>query len=331
PWRQAGKISLLGAWDAASGAFVSTFAPQWKSRGGYGVWAVEVASDGTLWAGGSLQTSVREGGSNQFSGGFARFAQRPSTAPGAPSAAAASLDGSTATVSWSPSSSAGVRYEVLRDDRVVAVTSSTSVQVPGSDVDDRFFVRASDGQGNWSASTSVVRPTASSTVLRAGSTWSFWFDDANAVDPAWTSDGFDASGWRRGPAPLGWGGSSIATDVDVPSGTRRAITAYYRTSFDLADVDAFTRYVLTTRADDGVLVRVNGVEVARVNLPGGTVASTTYATSAPSTAAATSSPVRVDLPYSVLRDGTNVVTAEVHSNYRSTPNASLDASVVASR
>jgi hypothetical protein len=331
PWRQAGKISLLGAWDAASGAFVSTFAPQWKSRGGYGVWAVEVASDGTLWAGGSIQTSVRENGSNQFSGGFARFAQRPSTAPAAPSGPAVSLEGSTATVSWSPSSTAGVRYEVLRDDRVVAVTSSTSVQVPGSDVDDRFFVRASDGQGNWSASTSVVRPTVSSTVLPAGATWAYWFDDANAVDPAWTSDGFDSSGWRCGAAPLGWGGSSIATDVDVPAGTRRAVTAYYRTGFDLADVDAFTRYVLTTRADDGVLVRVNGVEVARVNLPSGSLTSTTYATSAPSTTAATASPVRVDLPSSALRDGTNVVTAEVHSNYRSTPNASLDASVVASR
>jgi hypothetical protein len=117
----------------------------------------------------------------------------------------------------------------------------------------------------------------------------------------------------------------------VPAGTRRAVTAYYRTGFDLADVDAFTRYVLTTRADDGVLVRVNGVEVARVNLPSGSLTSTTYATSAPSTTAATASPVRVDLPSSALRDGTNVVTAEVHSNYRSTPNASLDASVVASR
>ena len=161
PWRQAGKISLLGAWDAASGAFVSTFAPQWKSRGGYGVWAVEVAKDGTLWAGGSIQTSIREGGSNQFSGGFARFAARPSRAPAAPTAPAVSLQGSTATVSWSGSAGDGVRYEVLRGDRVVAVSWTTSVRVPASGPDDRFFVRASDGQGNWSASTRVVRAVRS--------------------------------------------------------------------------------------------------------------------------------------------------------------------------
>jgi hypothetical protein len=157
-WSRPDKISLLGAWDASTGAFVPTFAPQWKSRGGFGVWAVTVAKDGTLWAGGSIQTSVRDGGGNQFSGGFARFAQRPATAPAAPTGATVRLVGSDATVSWSASSTSGVTYEVLRDDRVVATTTSTSATVPGSDANDRFFVRATDGQGSWSASTTVARP-----------------------------------------------------------------------------------------------------------------------------------------------------------------------------
>ncbi|RZI80149.1 MAG: hypothetical protein EOO67_19725 [Microbacterium sp.] len=164
-WKQASKISLLGAWDNATGAFVTTFAPQWKSRGGFGVWAVTVAKDGTLWAGGSIQTSVKDGGGNQFSGGFARFSQRPATAPLAPSGARAVLvqggEGSSATVSWEAGSTSGATYEVLRNDRVVATTASTTVSVPGSTSADRFFVRASDGQGNWSASTSGVRAAAS--------------------------------------------------------------------------------------------------------------------------------------------------------------------------
>ncbi|MGQ2937092.1 fibrinogen-like YCDxxxxGGGW domain-containing protein [Aeromicrobium sp.] len=156
-WKQAGKISLLGAWNNTTGAFVTTFAPQWKSRGGFGVWAATVAKDGTLWAGGSIQTSVKDGGGNQFSGGFARFAQRPATAPSAPSDAKALIEGSSATVSWRGGSTSGVTYEVLRNDRVVATTGSTTVSVPGSTSADRFFVRASDGQGNWSASTALVR------------------------------------------------------------------------------------------------------------------------------------------------------------------------------
>ena len=158
-WKQAGKISLLGAWDAASGAFVTTFAPRWKSRGGFGVWAVAVGRDGTLWAGGSIETSVKDGGGTQFSGGFARFAPRPSTTPAAPTEPTATLAGGTATVGWKASGTSGVTYEVLRDDRVVALTGSTSVSVPGATAGDRYAVRAADGRGNWSASTRVVGPS----------------------------------------------------------------------------------------------------------------------------------------------------------------------------
>lgn len=330
-WEQAGKISLLGAWDNATGDFIPTFAPQWRSRGGYGAWASFVAQDGTLWAGGSIEMSVQENGRNQFSGGFARFAQRPATAPQAPTDAKAAIEGTTVTVSWNASPTRGVHYEVLRDDRVVAITTSTSITVPGATGDDRYAVRASDGEGNWSASTPVVHPAVSATVLGAGSTWSYRFDNANPVDTAWRTDGFDASGWRSGPAPLGWGSNTIATNIDVPPGGTRAITSYYRRTIDIADVDAFTRYELTTRADDGIVVFVNGVEVARANMPPGDPTPTTYATAAPSTAAATTNALRVDLPSSVLRDGSNVITAEVHSNYRKTPTTSFDASVVASR
>jgi hypothetical protein len=314
-WTQAGKISLLGAWDNTTGAFVTTFAPQWKSRGGFGVWAATVAKDGTLWAGGSIQTSVKDGGGNQFSGGFARFAQRPATAPSAPSDAKAVVEGSSATVSWRAGSTSGV----------------TTVSVPGSTSADRFFVRASDGQGNWSASTAVVRPAQSATVLADGATWSYYFDNTAPVATDWKGDSFDASGWRSGPAPLGWGSGPIATNIDVAAGSTRALTSYYRRTFDVADVGAFTRYRLTTRADDGVVVYVNGTEVARVNLPTGTVGPNTYATAAPTTTSATNNPVSIDIPLSALRNGSNVITAEVHSNYRSTPTTSFDANVVASR
>lgn len=330
-WKQAGKISLLGAWDNATGAFVTSFAPQWKSRGGYGVWAVTVAKDGTVWAGGSIQTSVRDGGGNQFSGGFARFAPRPSTAPAAPSEPKAAVEGSSATVSWKASTTNDVTYEVLRNDRVVATTRSTTVAVPDSTSADRFFVRATDGQGNWSASTRVAQPAQSATVLADGATWSYYVDSTAPVAADWKDDSFDAAGWRSGAAPLGWGSGPIATNVDVPAGSTRPLTSYYRRTFDVTDVTAFSRYRLTARADDGVVVYVNGTEVARVNLPAGAVGPSTYATKAPTTASATADPVVIDIPAGVLRTGSNVVTAEVHSNYRSTPSTSFDATIVASR
>lgn len=330
-WTQAEKISLVGAYRADTGAFVPEFAPQWKSRGGFGAWALQVASDGTLWAGGSFDSAVRENGSNQWVGGFVRFAQRPHTAPGKPSAPAVQLTDDVAAVSWTKGSTSGATYEVLRNDRVVALTTGSSANIPDSDADDRFFVRASDGNGNRSASTSVVKPGGGSntTVLAAGSTWRYLFDNAVTVAPSWNQSSFDDSSWKSGSAPLGWGTGPIATNIDVAAGQTRAITSYHRATFTVTNPAAYQGFKLTTRADDGLVVYVNGTEVARSNMPAGAITRTTYATAAPSTAAAVANPVVVQISPSLIRSGSNTIAVEVHSNYRSTPSSSIDASIEA--
>jgi formylglycine-generating enzyme required for sulfatase activity len=85
---------------------------------------------------------------------------------------------------------------------------------------------------------------------------------------------------------------------------------------------------LTTRADDGIVVYVNGVEVLRKNISAGTVTSGTYASSAVSASTAVANPVTVSIPGSAFTTGTNVIAAEVHSNYRSTPSHSFELSAV---
>ena len=327
-WSRVDKISLLGAWNAATGEYVNTFAPQWKSRGGYGVWAIEVADDGTVWAGGSLETVVKENGSNQWSGGFARFAQRPATAPASPTGAAATIESDKATLTWSASPTPGVTYQVMRGSRAVATTRSTSISVPGSRASDRFMVRAGDGHGNWSASTAPIRPTVRTTLLAGGAEWSYWSSQTDPVAATWRRTTFDDSAWRRGRAPLGWGHASVATTFPVAD---RAIATYLRRDVRIADVDAFGTYLLTTRADDGVVVYVNGTRVARANMPAQAPTGGTYATAAPRTAQALDGLVQVEVPASLLRDGVNTVMAEVHANYRDTPDLTFAASLVATR
>jgi hypothetical protein len=329
-WTQADKISLVGAWDAVSGKYLTEFAPQWKSRRGFGVWALKVADDGTLWAGGSLTSAVRENGSNQWVGGFARFDERPHTAPDRPSNLSVDLADGTATVSWARGSTSGASYEVLRNDRVVAITDEASADVPDSDADDRFFVRAADGNGNRSASTSVEAPSGDVTVLAAGSSWRYLFDNTVSVPQNWRQPGFDDSSWSSGEAPLGWGSSGpIETNIDVPAGQTRALTSYHRTSFTVADPSSVGSFLLSTRADDGLIVYVNGTEVRRVNLPAGTVTANTYATAAPSTSSAIANPVTVEIPKNLIQSGANTIAVEVHSNYRSTPNTSIEATIEA--
>ena len=81
---------------------------------------------------------------------------------------------------------------------------------------------------------------------------------------------------------------------------------------------------IRTRADDGIAVYVNGVEVARKNLPTSALTYRTYATAAPRTGTAQNAPVEVTIPASALQAGTNVVTAEVHSNWSATPDSSFE-------
>lgn len=329
-WKQADKIYDVGAWDNSTGLYIPDFTPRFTSRGGRGAWALKMADDGTLWAGGTFTAALKENGANQWVGGFARFRPRPHTAPAKPSNLEAGVAGNVATVSWNGPS--GVDFEVLRNDRVVAVTDSREVQIPDSVVGDRFFVRSSDGRGNRSASTSVtVADGTAATVqlLDEGESWRYFFDNTVTVPAAWKQPSFDDSSWRSGNAPLGWGSGPITTNIDVPAGQTRALTSYHRTTFDVDDPSALSTIVLATRADDGLVVYVNGTEVGRSNLPAGTITPNTYALTARSTSTAIANPVTIEVPASLLTAGPNTVAAEVHSNYRSTPSTSFDAAIEA--
>ncbi|MEJ7633694.1 fibrinogen-like YCDxxxxGGGW domain-containing protein [Aeromicrobium sp.] len=328
-WSQADKIYYVGAWDQVTGDFVQEFTPEMRSRGGSGAWALKVATDGVLWAGGTMTSSVKENGSNQWVGGFVRYAPRPSTAPAKPSDLKVALDGSEADLTWGAGGS-GVTYEVLRNDRVVATTSATSATIPGATGSDRYFVRAADSWGNRSASTAAASPaTAPTTLVPAGSTWSYYFDNTAPVAAGWKTSATDTGSWRTGAAALGWGTGPIATNIDVATGQTRALASYYRKSFTVTDPASLGTVRVTTRADDGVAVYVNGTEVGRSNLPAGAITASTYASSAPSTTTAIANEVTFDVPIALLQAGSNSIAVEVHSNYRSTPSTSMDLRLIA--
>lgn len=331
-WSQADKVYYVAAHDAVTGDLAQEWTPEMRARGGRGVWALQVANDGTLWAGGTLTSSVKENGQNGWVGGFVRYAARPHVAPDGVSKVKVELDGSDASVSFDSAASSPVTYEILRNDRVVATTASKGVTVPGSLVTDRFFVRVADSWGNRSASTAAATPTvkvATTTLMSAGSMWRYYFSNAAAVPNDWKSASFDDAGWKNGAAPLGFGAGPIATNIDVPTGEPRAVTSYYRSSFEVRPGSKFGAVTLTTRADDAIAVHVNGVEVGRANLPTGTLTANTYAQSAPRTAAAVASPTTFAIPVSALKIGTNQIAVEVHSMYKATPDSSMDAAITA--
>lgn len=336
-WTQADKLGIVGAWDATTGRYQPEFDPITDTRGGHGAWASKGDSRATLWLGGSYDSSVNTNGSVQWSGGFVRFANRDVQAPTTPTNLALVASGGQLQASWSAASdNAGTpRYELLLDDRVVAVTSSTSATIPLPDGTGRYFVRAVDAGGNRSASTAVKTFAAGAgnpvpiqeTLVPYGSQWS-WKYDANAVPANWQAQAFDDSAWTRSPAPLGFGSTLVATVISTGPTTSRPLAAQFRQTFAVPDPAKWNSVTVSAWIDDGAILYLNGTEIGRGNLPAGTITPTTYASSAPRTSAAKTAPSAFTVPASLLVAGNNVLAIETHLNYRSTPDASMEAKLV---
>ena len=367
------------------------------------------------WFGGDFTKARLTNGTSGWAGGFVRFPMRDSTAPTKPGAVSVtSNQASGATLSWG-AASGQARYEVIRDNRVVATTTATSLTVPAVSEPTRYFVRAVDASGNRSASTGVVildvpptpEPPAAPVVTAAatsqgsvalswpadasvasyrivrdgtqvgtvtapatsftdsgltpltqygyqvfalgsnglesaagtatartpidlvqyGSTWR-WRNDSAPWPADWRERTFDDSAWAQGPAVLGFGSAGVVTNIDVPPPTsNRPISVQFRRTFDVVDPSALSQVRVTVRADDGVVVYLNGQEVGRSNLPAGALTQNTYALSGPRTTAAAAAPVTFTVPASMLVPGTNVVSASTHLGWRSTPDVSFELSM----
>ena len=176
------------------------------------------------------------------------------------------------------------------------------------------------------ATTSSAPTTQPVTLVSAGSTWRYLYPAA--WPSGWSARTFDDSTWSQGAAPLGFGSAGIATNIDVPPPTsNRPRSALLRQRFDVTDRSRLSDLVLTTRADDGVVVYVNGQELGRSNVAAGTVSASTYATAAPRTSVAVANPVRWTVPSSLLQNGSNTIAAVCLVNYRGTPDLSFELSL----
>jgi PKD repeat protein len=186
-----------------------------------------------------------------------------------------------------------------------------------------------DTQGATGTKTTPVTVSTSSgsvtdVVVPAKSVWKYRYS-TTAPDPAWKNPGYNSSAWNTGPGALGYGSTPLGTNLN-PSATTsaRPLAAYFLRSFSIPTASAVTALKLTTVADDGVVIYVNGTEVGRTRMPTGTVTINTYATAAIPTSNANAAPVTFNVPLSLLVNGTNTIAAETHLNYHATKDISFD-------
>lgn len=160
-WTAGHGMSFVGAWDATTGEYVPDFLPDGlATRAGHGGWAIEPDSNGSLWIGGDFTGSRNVTGRSQWNGGFFRLGAGDGTAPSTPQGLSSSTTSNgQLKLAWNAAtddSGKSVTYEVLAEDRVVAVKTGISAVLEMPSQPTRYFVRAVDKSANRSATSPAL-------------------------------------------------------------------------------------------------------------------------------------------------------------------------------
>lgn len=219
-----------------------------------------------------------------------------------------------------PENATDATYAWTSDDTGVATVSPDGlVTAVGSGITG-ITATTTDGGYKTSALVTVVDPAAAaaladpSALIPRGSEWKY-MDNGSDQGTAWRDSGFDDSGWNKGAASLGYAGSTKPQPTSVigygPDDRNKYITTYFRKEFEVSDASAIRELAATLIRDDGAVVYLNGEEVFRTNMPGGSIIYTTRASS-------NVADQREEYPFaidpSLLVNGANVLAVEVHQD-----------------
>ncbi|RIK84024.1 MAG: hypothetical protein DCC68_02405 [Planctomycetota bacterium] len=152
------------------------------------------------------------------------------------------------------------------------------------------------------------------TLIPAGAVWRY-LDNGSDQGTAWRNPGFNDASWNSGPAELGYGddaeGRPEATVIGFGGDpANKYITTYFRRTFDVTNVTSVTSLTLELMRDDGAAVFLNGVEIARDNLPADAAYNTFAFGAIPNFDESQFFTFAVD--HSLLVEGTNTIAVEVH-------------------
>jgi hypothetical protein len=163
----------------------------------------------------------------------------------------------------------------------------------------------------------VSKPTI--TIIPKNAEWSYW-DKQGEPATDWAAFDYTSTAWKNGAAPLGYGNHGSSTTVVGKTdlietmigfgGNRndKYPTSYYRKIIQIEDLDKKSAFVINAAVDDGAIIYVNGTEVYREAMYSGVV---TYKHLSQGYS---DSPFSFTVPKSLLREGKNVIAAEVHQS-----------------
>jgi uncharacterized repeat protein (TIGR01451 family) len=159
-----------------------------------------------------------------------------------------------------------------------------------------------------------------------GSTWKYL--DNNTRPANWNTVAFSDAAWTSNVGKFGYNSSqatcitSNCTPICTPAtNCTKYITTLFRkvVSINTASYDSI---LLNVKRDDGIVIYVNGTEVARNNMPASAITNATVASSNIAVGAAES--YAVTLPISSFVNGNNTIAVEVHLQIAKAADMSFD-------
>ena len=191
--------------------------------------------------------------------------------------------------------------------------------------------RAIGGAVRAGALTYVASTTTDVLLPFSATGWKYL---ANGTDQgtAWRAPAFNDTTWTAGTAELGYGDGDEATTVPfvdadpVTAGTQKNATTYFRRTFAATNLNNITNLVLRIEYDDAAIVYINGNFAALAGNITQNAAHNYYTNSA-----IEDTTVDVQIPSSLLADGTNTIAVEIHQANTTSSDISMNLSLTATR
>jgi len=159
-------------------------------------------------------------------------------------------------------------------------------------------------------------------IIDAGAEWKYHDQGAN-LQTDWIRPDYDDESWSSDFAQFGYGDGDETTIISYGGDSNnKHITTYFRKSFELSEADLASS-VIRVLVDDGAVAYLNGIEIARVNMPEGDI---NYLTPAIEWIPDENAFHTFSVPTELLVAGKNVIAVEIHQSSATSSDISFDCS-----
>jgi hypothetical protein len=168
----------------------------------------------------------------------------------------------------------------------------------------------------WASETTSV-------IIAEEEVWKY-NDSGNELGSIWKAINYSDENWKSGRAELGYGDGDENTVISYGGNSgNKYITSYFRKTFSIESTEEISSLKVRLKCDDGAVIYLNGVEVARENLPSGAIH---WLTNAQSTVGGSSENdfTTYVVEQSLLNVGENIIAVEVHQSSGTSSDISFD-------